>query len=142
MSPRARGGGSGQGSGPGAGGLHAPSQGNRDSNSDPLIPLSALYREYRSLKEALGQAGSVDPYGSKQSLPAAAEQVPGLDIPIGSTSCMPEPGGVVTQPLWGIELGGSRGQRGKGERVEEGQPLLGFLWGVDISVPPHTPASP
>ncbi|OWK04447.1 RECQL4 [Cervus elaphus hippelaphus] len=35
----------------------------------------ALYREYRSLKEALGQAGSVEPHGSKQSLPAAAEQM-------------------------------------------------------------------
>ncbi|XP_043340180.1 ATP-dependent DNA helicase Q4 isoform X4 [Cervus canadensis] len=35
----------------------------------------ALYREYRSLKEALGQAGSVEPHGSKQSLPVAAEQM-------------------------------------------------------------------
>ncbi|XP_055288320.1 ATP-dependent DNA helicase Q4 [Moschus berezovskii] len=34
----------------------------------------ALYREYRSLKEALGQAGCVEPHGSGQSLPAAAEQ--------------------------------------------------------------------
>ncbi|XP_025121432.3 ATP-dependent DNA helicase Q4 isoform X2 [Bubalus bubalis] len=35
----------------------------------------ALYREYRSLKKALGQAGGVEPHGSGQSLPAAAEQM-------------------------------------------------------------------
>ena len=47
----------------------------------------------------------------------------------------------MTQLLWGTELGGSGGQRGKCESVEEGQPLLGFLGGGDISVTPHTPAS-
>ncbi|XP_068839458.1 ATP-dependent DNA helicase Q4 isoform X3 [Capricornis sumatraensis] len=35
----------------------------------------ALYREYRSLKKALGQAGGVEPHSSGQSLPAAAEQM-------------------------------------------------------------------
>ncbi|XP_065751246.1 ATP-dependent DNA helicase Q4 [Phocoena phocoena] len=34
----------------------------------------ALYREYRTLKEALGQAGGVGPHGSEQSLPAAAAE--------------------------------------------------------------------
>ena len=47
----------------------------------------------------------------------------------------------MTPPPWGTELGGSGGQRGKCKRVEEGQPLLGFLGGGDISVPRHTPAS-
>ncbi|XP_043340181.1 ATP-dependent DNA helicase Q4 isoform X5 [Cervus canadensis] len=46
-----------------------------EETRDPPTPLSALYREYRSLKEALGQAGSVEPHGSKQSLPVAAEQM-------------------------------------------------------------------
>ncbi|XP_007464590.1 PREDICTED: ATP-dependent DNA helicase Q4 [Lipotes vexillifer] len=37
----------------------------------------ALYREYRTLKEAPGQAGGVGPHGSEQSLPAAAaEEMP------------------------------------------------------------------
>nr|XP_005908196.1 PREDICTED: ATP-dependent DNA helicase Q4 [Bos mutus] len=35
----------------------------------------ALYREYRSLKKALGQAGGVEPHGSGQSFPVAAEQM-------------------------------------------------------------------
>ncbi|XP_054947306.1 ATP-dependent DNA helicase Q4 isoform X4 [Physeter macrocephalus] len=34
----------------------------------------ALYREYRTLKEALGQAGGVGPHGSEQSLPVAAAE--------------------------------------------------------------------
>ncbi|XP_066873773.1 ATP-dependent DNA helicase Q4 isoform X1 [Kogia breviceps] len=34
----------------------------------------ALYREYRILKEALGQTGGVGPHGSEQSLPAAAAE--------------------------------------------------------------------
>ncbi|XP_059851424.1 LOW QUALITY PROTEIN: ATP-dependent DNA helicase Q4 [Delphinus delphis] len=34
----------------------------------------ALHRDYRTLKEALGQAGGVGPHGSEQSLPAAAAE--------------------------------------------------------------------
>ncbi|XP_059757458.1 ATP-dependent DNA helicase Q4 isoform X2 [Balaenoptera ricei] len=34
----------------------------------------ALYREYRTLKEALGQAGGLGPHGSEQSVPAAAAE--------------------------------------------------------------------
>lgn len=42
----------------------------------PLTPHAspALYREYRALKEALGQAGDVGRRGPMQSLPAAAEE--------------------------------------------------------------------
>ncbi|XP_057592716.1 ATP-dependent DNA helicase Q4 isoform X2 [Hippopotamus amphibius kiboko] len=35
----------------------------------------ALYREYRALKQALGQAGGVGPHSSERSLPAAAEEM-------------------------------------------------------------------
>lgn len=39
-------------------------------------PPQALYREYRALKEALGQAGGIGPRSPEQSLPAPAEEVP------------------------------------------------------------------
>lgn len=77
--------------GPGAEASTPPSRGNPDLTRSPTL-LSALYREYRSLKKVLGQAGGVEPHSSGQSSPAAAEQVPGLDIATsGSTSCVPEP---------------------------------------------------
>ena len=108
-------------------------------NTDPPpAPPSALYREYRTLKEALGQAGGLGPHGSEQSVPAAAaEEVPGLDIPAcRSTFCMLDPGGVVTQALWGEEL------RGRADRVEEGQPPPPGLRGWRHLCPPATPAFP
>lgn len=55
--------------------LHGRRPGQEDVESAPE-ETRALYREYRALKETVGQAGGFGPCGTVQSFPAAAEEVP------------------------------------------------------------------